>query len=285
MCSSDLLRQFGGTSEKAAKALAGPTSIGQVGGLLRNLSTAAAPFLKPSSVFNSIPGFGAMPGWAQSLVVPTSAAGAILGLTQLQGSTPQVEDDPYGNWQSLRYKSREDMMQQVNRQAQEENRMRAFGARQGPFTTFNVLSGDNLGTGGSSVPPPAPSLGLLPGTGQQAGQLTPPASSLTPRVSPGIVSTGAGVPAQRQNVQERALSQEVLNAAQQYAAPASIPLSSFYAGQQQLGRSALKSGDLLNQLQTLGGAAGMTPEALKQWAQQNPGLAYREMLRLKGRNQ
>ena len=176
-------------------------------------------------------------------------------------------------------------MQQVNRQAQEENRMRAFGARQGPFTTFNVLSGDNLGTGGSSVPPPAPSLGLLPGTGQQAGQLTPPASSLTPRVSPGIVSTGAGVPAQRQNVQERALSQEVLNAAQQYAAPASVPLSSFYAGQQQLGRSALKSGDLLNQLQTLGGAAGMTPEALKQWAQQNPGLAYREMLRLKGRNQ
>jgi len=99
----------------------------------------------------------------------------------------------------------------------------------------------------------------------------------------GFQSNGAGVPAQRQDVQERALSQEVLNAAQQYAAPAGVPLSSFYEGQQQLGRSSLKDGTLLRQLQDLGGVRGMTPETLTQWAQANPGLAYRELLRLKGR--
>jgi hypothetical protein len=98
------------------------------------------------------------------------------------------------------------------------------------------------------------------------------------------VSTGAGVPAQRQNVQQRQLSQEVLNAAQQYAAPASVSLPSFYAGQQQLGRSMEQTGELQRQLNELGGAMGMQPEALMQWAQANPGLAYRELQRLQGRN-
>jgi hypothetical protein len=98
------------------------------------------------------------------------------------------------------------------------------------------------------------------------------------------VSTGAGVPAQRQNVQERALSQEVLNAAQQYAAPTSVPLSSFYEGQQQLGRSMLKDQVLQRQLQDLGGASGMTPEALNQWATENPGVAYQLLQKLKRRS-
>jgi hypothetical protein len=98
------------------------------------------------------------------------------------------------------------------------------------------------------------------------------------------VSTGAGVPAQRQNVQNRALSQEVLNAAQQYSAPAGVSLPSFYAGQQQLGRSMEQTGELQRQLKDLGGAAGMSNEALMQWAQANPELAYRELMKLQGRN-
>jgi hypothetical protein len=98
------------------------------------------------------------------------------------------------------------------------------------------------------------------------------------------VSNGAGVPALRQNVQNRALSQEVLNAAQQYSAPTGIPLSSFYEGQQQLGRSMMQKNQLAQHLQTLGGAAGMTPEALKEWAMANPGLAYREIQKLKTRS-
>ena len=97
------------------------------------------------------------------------------------------------------------------------------------------------------------------------------------------MSNGAGVPAQRQNVQERARSQEVLNAAQQYPAPTSVPLPSFYEGQQQLGRSMEQTGELQRQLMELGGATGMSPEALMQWAQQNPGLAYSQLQKLQGR--
>ena len=99
------------------------------------------------------------------------------------------------------------------------------------------------------------------------------------------MSNGAGDPALRQNVQNRALTQEVLNAAQQYSPPAGVSLSSFYAGQQQLGRRTAQTGELQRQLKELGGAMGMTPEALMQWAQANPGLAYRELQRLQGRRQ
>jgi hypothetical protein len=100
-----------------------------------------------------------------------------------------------------------------------------------------------------------------------------------------VISNGAGVPAQRSNVINRALSQEVLNAAQQFNAPANVPLSSFYEGQQQLGRSMMQNGTLVSQLQELGGAPGMTPENLKNWAEKNPALAYREIQKLKGRLQ
>ena len=132
--------------------------------------------------------------------------------------------------------------------------------------------------------PPAPDLPPPPTVdpGSQAGQQIPPA---TPPVAPGAVSNGAGVPAQRQNVQDRARSQEILNAMQQYAAPATFPggLSAFYAGQQQLGRSMEQGGELQRRLKELGGAAGMTDEALMQWAQANPGLAYRELLKRQAR--
>lgn len=123
----------------------------------------------------------------------------------------------------------------------------------------------------------------------QAGQLTNP--PFQPPVAPPALdgqvrlSNGAGVPAQRQNVKERQLSQDVLNAAQQYAAPAGVPLSSFYAGQQQLGRSMEQGGELQRRLKELGGSAGMSDKALMDWAKQNPGLAYRELLKLQNRNQ
>jgi hypothetical protein len=138
--------------------------------------------------------------------------------------------------------------------------------------------GDDLGwqrtySGGVS-PPSAPAPGSLQSlfSGQQAGQM---GSKVIPR--------GAGVPAQKSNVINRALSQEILNAAQQFNAPANIPLPSFYEGQQQLGRSMMQNGTLVSQLQGLGGAPGMTPENLKIWAEKNPALAYRELLKLKGR--
>jgi len=126
--------------------------------------------------------------------------------------------------------------------------------------------------------PPAPDLNTSLFSGPQAGQLTPPAP---PNLGTGSVSNGAGVPAQRENVLNRSLSQEVLNAAQQYAAPTNVPLSAFYEGQQQLGRRMMQKGNLVSELQRLGAAPGMAPENLKAWAQANPDLAYREFLRLK----
>jgi hypothetical protein len=262
----EFLKQFGGTSEKAARALTGQSGFGQVGSMFRNLGTAAAPYLKPSSAFSNIPVLGSMPGWAQSFVAPTSVAGTIVGLTQLEGSSPQ-SSDPYDRWQQLGYGSKNEMIQKVSRQAQIENADKARGPMQGPPWWHSAASSR------SSSPR---------GAGSQAGQLiAPPAAP----AAPGAMSNGAGVPAQRQNVQQRALSQEVLNAAQQYAAPTGIPLSSFYEGQQQLGRSMEQTGELQRQLKDLGGATGMSNEALMQWAQANPELAYRELMKLQRRSQ
>ena len=266
----EFIKQFGGTTEKAARALSGQSGFGQVNSMFRSLGTAAAPYLQPSSAFARVPVLGSMPSWAQSLVAPTSVAGTIVGLTQLEGSTPQSED-PYDNWQRLGYSSKDDMLRRVSRQAQIENSDRARGSEQ---------YGPPIPAGGT--PPPAPVLPPPPEVvDRRAGRQIPPAAP----VVPGTTSNGAGVPAQRQNVQQRALSQEVLNAAQQYAAPTSVPLPSFYEGQQQLGRSLLKGGVMQQQLQDLGGAKGMTTEALNQWAQANPGLAYSLLEKMKRRVQ
>jgi len=155
-------------------------------------------------------------------------------------------------------------------------------AKAGLFGT-EVVGDDAFASVGGLAPPapalPSPSLGG--GFVRQAGQLTSPAPSFG---GTGGMSNGAGVPALRNNVQERTLSQEVLNAAQQYSAPAGVSLPSFYQGQQQLGRSMEQTGELQRQLQELGGAAGMNNDALMQWAQANPGLAYRELQKLKSRS-
>ncbi len=151
--------------------------------------------------------------------------------------------------------------------------------------SFNKLYGTRLQSGlmdRSDVNPPGSTPPSAFSTGQQAGQTTPPVAPPPPGAA--VMSNGAGVPAQRQNVQDRALSQEVLNAAQQYSAPAGVSLSSFYEGQQQLGRSMMQKGTLVSELQSLGAGAGMTPENLRTWATQNPDLAYRELLKLR-RNQ
>jgi hypothetical protein len=161
--------------------------------------------------------------------------------------------------------------------------------QQRPIGTIATLNGnevswqgDNLGwqrtySGGASPPStPAPGSPQNLFSGRQAGQV---GSNITPNV----ISNGAGVPAQKPNVVNRALPQEVLNAAQQFNAPTNVPLPSFYEGQQQLGRSMMQKGTLVSQLQGLGGAPGMTPENLKIWAEKNPALAYRELLKLRER--
>jgi len=62
-------------------------------------------------------------------------------------------------------------------------------------------------------------------------------------------------------------------------APTNIPLSEFYAAQRSIGQYAEQGGELQRRLKEAGGAAGMTDEALMAWAQRNPDLALRELMK------
>jgi hypothetical protein len=272
----EFLKQFGGSSQRAVDALSrGAVNPSAVGGLFRNLGNV-------SSVFQAIPG----PTWAKTtgaalLGGGTSIGGTLASLAFLEGSSPQSAD-PYDRWQQLGYGSKEDMRRRIQLQAQVEGNQKAT-EQFGPGIPNGLIDRSAVAPPRLDTPSASGALTDASSGRQQTGQLSPPPPNLP--VGPGAVSNGAGVPAQRQNVQQRQLSQEVLNAAQQYAAPASVSLPSFYEGQQQLGRSMEQTGELQRQLRELGGAAGMSDQALMSWAKANPGLAYRELMKLKGRNQ
>lgn len=287
----EFLKQFGGTSEKAARALAGGGGInfGQVGSLMQNLAPGGATGLRGSM---ALP--GALGGAAWGLADPTPMIEASRGLTgflQDRGLVYDTRKDPRVT--SIQDRPVVNPGELAPDYSGARDRSFRFAQYQGMGQT-PVGGTPPPAPGGGSPPPPAPNLPPPPGassTGAQAGQQTPITADVPPGGSfaggPAYrgagMSTGAGVPALRQNVQNRALTQEVLNAAQQYAAPAGVSLPSFYAGQQQLGRSMEQTGELQRQLNELGGAMGMKPEALMQWAQANPGLAYRELKRLQQR--
>ena len=319
----EFLKQFGGTSEKAARALAGGGGInfGQVGSLMQNLQGIGPTALNPLATRTPT----TLLGKAGKLFNPLNPVNAASYLAGGAISTVFPEDDPNrGNAELFAYtpgglipklgvttifgatpagpKDESELIRQSNALRNVGQNYTVNGI------TYDYKTGRPLNPpantfvpakqspGGGSSPPLAPILPPPQGAsspGAQAGQQTP----ITADVPPGGsfvggptyrgagVSTGAGVPALRQNVQNRALTQEVLNSAQQYAAPAGISLPSFYAGQQQLGRRMEQTGELQRQLTELSGATGMPPEALMEWANKNPGLAYRELKRLQGGNQ
>jgi ABC-type hemin transport system substrate-binding protein len=72
--------------------------------------------------------------------------------------------------------------------------------------------------------------------------------------------------------------QEYLQKASQYAAPTDVPLSGFYAAQRQLG-SELGADEMLRRIEAARPMQGMAPDTFRAWAEKNPDLAYREMLR------
>jgi len=284
----EFLQQFGGTSEKAARALTGGTGFGQVGSLLQNLRPGGATGLRGTTVL------GGMGGMAWGLADPTPMIEASQGLQGILRDNNLIYD-PRKDPRVTSIQDRPVVNPGELKPDYSGARDRSFR-----FAQYQGMGQTSAGgtpppaPGGGSPPPPAPALPPPPGAGSsgaQAGQQTPIVSDVpvggsfaggSPYRGAGV-STGAGVPALRQNVQNRALTQEVLNAAQQYYAPAGVSLPSFYAGQQQLGRRMEQTGELQRQLTELGGATGMTPEALMKWAQANPGLAYRELQRLQGR--
>jgi hypothetical protein len=125
---------------------------------------------------------------------------------------------------------------------------------------------------------------------QQIPQKTPaPASG--PRVDASttqMIDIGAPAPRQAPRLvpvtpaapPNPVISQAAYTAAQTgFRAPTDIPLSEFYAAQKGMGAYAEQGGELQRRLKELGGAAGMSDEALMQWAQQNPDLALRELMK------
>ena len=295
-------------------------NIGQVGGLLRNLGGGAARFFDKDLMAGAIRA-GVSPrelvrgggSWkdlgkaavnTRSLQGATAAlAGSILNPTGIENALNQVGPaidrtvsnivpDNIENWagRTAREIEKGGLMGLSGAiftlpiaAAQTFNQPGGYNTAQRPVGTLSQLGGKEVAWRGpdlgwqrtysEGVSPPSPAPGPLQdlSSGRQAGQ-----------VGSSVISNGAGVPAQRSDVINRALSQEVLNAAQQFNAPANIPLSSYYEGQQQLGRSMMQNGTLVSQLQELGGAPGMTPENLKSWAEKNPALAYRELLKRRG---
>lgn len=226
------------------------------------------------SMFTRLPGAGAIPQVLRGAPV-TRGGKAWQGLLSAENASLGLGGLLYGS------RKVQDMLGQAGFIPTQNDlrRMSEGVAKQGKNYTVGGVEYDFRS--GRPINPPPSTFIPYQEDASRAGQLMPPPPPALP--GPGVVSNGAGVPAQRQNVQERALSQEVLNAAQQFSAPTGIPLSAFYEGQQQLGRSMAQSGELQRRLMELGGAAGMTSDALSQWTKANPALAYRELLKLQER--
>jgi hypothetical protein len=111
------------------------------------------------------------------------------------------------------------------------------------------------------------------------GQPSPPPAA-GPRVETSTVRTRLVAPAPAQTQTLAPISQAALTAADTgFEAPATVPLRQFYSAQDFLGKELEKTGELQRRLKEAGGAAGMSDSALMTWAQKNPGLAYREMMR------
>jgi len=122
---------------------------------------------------------------------------------------------------------------------------------------------------GNTAPPPTPGPRVDASTTQML-DIGAAAPKQAPRVTP-VTPTAPPTPV---------ISQAAYTAAQTgFRAPTDIPLSEFYAAQRGIGAYAEQGGELQRRLKEVGGAAGMTDEALMQWVQQNPDLALRELMK------
>lgn len=134
-----------------------------------------------------------------------------------------------------------------------------------------------------------------PAVASQQPQINPAAQTPAPTPGPRVdasttqmIDIGAPTPRQAPQITPvtptgpptPVISQAAYNAAiTGTQAPANIPLSEFYAAQRSIGQYAEQGGELQRRLKEAGGAAGMTDEALMAWAQRNPDLALRELMK------
>jgi hypothetical protein len=189
------------------------------------------------------------------------ASGPLSMTAGLAGSSPQ-SDDPYGNWQRLGYKSREDMVSRVAKQQAADQALASRPPRTyiaddyGPprpvkYDDGTILVGDYRVDRFNSAPA---------STGAGAAQARPDATA----------------PATRRPVEEQRppVTREVP------ASPTPQPqsmneLAQTYARQRVLGAEMAKGGELQRRLYEGGAAEGMPVEKFMTWVEANPDLAYR----------
>lgn len=179
----------------------------------------------------------------------------------LGGSSSQ-SDDPYGNWQRLGYKSREDMISRIEQQKAVDVALSSRAPR--------TYIADDYG-------PPRPV--------QYDDGTILVGDYRVDRFKPTVAQAETGAaqpvrayqpPATRRPVEERRapVSQEV--PVSPTPAPQSMnELAQLYARQRILGREMAKGGELQRRLYEGGAVEGMSPEALMTWVEANPDLAYR----------
>lgn len=191
------------------------------------------------------------------------ASGPLNITAALAGSSPQSED-PYGNWQRLGYKSREDMISRITKQQAVDQALASrppgtyIADDYGPprpvqYDDGTVLVGNyrvdrfNPSVAGSEVQAPQPQRDVI-------------------------------APAMRRPVEERRppVTQEVPASPTPTQPPQSInELAQMYARQRVLGTEMVKGGELQRRLYEGGAAEGMPVESFMTWVEANPDLAYR----------
>lgn len=198
-------------------------------------------------------------------------AGTLAAVSQLGGDTPQGAS-PYANWQRLGYKSEQDMRDRIAAQIGRENAVALAGRL--PAAGFDSVR--------NFVPPPPvadPQATNPVGSPRVAPQANNPVDASTPRLTTqapkrSLAPAAAPIP---QAAYEAAVTTGL--------AEGSVSPRDLYRAQEYYGRQMEESGELQRRLKDVGGAAGMSDEALMTWAQKNPALAYREMLKRERRSQ
>lgn len=191
------------------------------------------------------------------------ASGPLNITAGLAGSSPQSED-PYGNWQRLGYRSREDMISRITKQQAVDQALASrppgtyIADDYGPprpvqYNDGTILVGEyridrfNPSVAGSEVQAPQPQRDVT-------------------------------APAVRRPVEERRspVTQEVPASPTPARQPQSMnELAQMYARQRVLGTEMAKGGELQRRLYEGGAAEGMPVESFMTWVEANPDLAYR----------
>jgi hypothetical protein len=218
--------------------------------------------------------------------IPGSIPELLIGL---QGSAP-YSDNPYDNWKALRYKSREDMMNRVGQQMVRE------AAMPDPYMFWEALGYKSRQDMVNRVGVPAPRSATQPAKPAASPPATglrlaapaepayrPPAPARTSYVAPStpapqVPASSGPRPAQVTRVAQAPRTQLTQPAAAPVEQVPDSALAREYAQQRRVAE-LLGAEEMVRRLNAARPMTTVGDEDLLTWADANPALAYREMLR------